>query len=252
MTNEPTKISTLVIDDEELSRKRIINLLQSEPDFEVIGEASSGSEAIKQIIRKRPQLIFLDISLPDHDGFTVLETMPPNKRPLIIIVSGSENHALKAFEYEAFDYLLKPYRDQRFVESLQKIRQKITGESLNTISETTHEKGASDQDIIPIKTAGKISFINPEDIWYIEASGYYIEINALGKKHLLRQSMGRIINKLDDKKFIRIHRSKIINLDFLEEIVRSPNRDHLVKMKDGSLFKISKSYKKRFFERLNI
>ena len=252
MTNEPTKISTLVIDDEELSRKRIINLLQSEPDFEVIGEASNGSEAIKQIIKKRPHLIFLDISLPDHDGFTVLETMPPNQRPLIIIVSGSENHALKAFEYEAFDYLLKPYRDQRFEESLQKIRQKITGEPTNITSASTPEKSTSDQDIIPIKTAGKISFINPENIWYIEASGYYIEINALGKKHLLRQSMGRIINKLDDKKFIRIHRSKIINLDFLEEIVRSPNRDHLVKMKDGSLFKISKSYKKKFFERLNI
>ena len=254
MTNETTKpIRTLIIDDEDLARRRIVNLLKDHQEFVIAGEAENAQEAIEILRKSKPQLVFLDISLPDLDGFSIIESLPDREKPLIIIVSGSGAHAVKAFDYHAFDYLLKPYKDQRFFEALQEVKQKLnavgTEDALvSASSDITQERNV----VIPIKSAGKISFIEPRDIWYIEASGYYIEINASGKKHLLRQSMGRIMDRLDNTKFIRIHRSIIINLHYMNEIVRSPSRDHLIKMKDGSLFKVSKSYKKALFQKLHL
>ena len=244
-------IKTLIIDDEELARRRIVNLLADQPDFEVIGEASSASDAIQLWKTHEPNLLFLDITLPDLDGFSIIESLPVYEKPLIIIVSGSEQHAIRAFDYQAFDYLLKPYKDQRFFEAIEKVKSKVYSIKSELVPNGQPEHAESNA-IIPIKSAGKISFIDTDHIWYVEASGYYIEINAEGKKHLLRQSMGRIIQRLDHNKFIRIHRSVIINLQFMQEIVRSPNRDHLVKMRDGKLFKVSKSYKKSLFQRLNL
>jgi len=254
LTNETTKpIRTLIIDDEDLARRRIVNLLKDHQEFVIAGEAENAQEAIEILRKSKPQLVFLDISLPDLDGFSIIESLPDHEKPLIIIVSGSGAHAVKAFDYHAFDYLLKPYKDQRFFEALQEVKQKLnavgTEDALvSASSDITQERNV----VIPIKSAGKISFIEPRDIWYIEASGYYIEINASGKKHLLRQSMGRIMDRLDNTKFIRIHRSIIINLHYMNEIVRSPSRDHLIKMKDGSLFKVSKSYKKALFQKLHL
>ncbi len=244
-------IKTLIIDDEDLARKRIANLLKDDPAFEVVGEASDASQALNIFKSHKPQLLFLDISLPDLDGFSIIESLPKVEKPLIIIVSGSGHHAVKAFDYDAFDYLLKPYKDNRFFEAVDKVKSQLINQDLSSESSSIPNDEKRDV-IIPIKTAGKISFIEPEQIWYVEASGYYIEINAGGKKHLLRQSMGRIIQRLDSSKFVRIHRSVIINLQYMQEIVRSPARDHLVKMKDGSLFKVSKSYKKPLFQKLNL
>ena len=254
MTNETIEpIKTLIVDDEALARRRIINLLEEHADFEIIGEADNGEEALQIFKNKRPQLLFLDISLPGLDGFSIIESLPEHEKPMIIIVSGSEEHALKAFDYQAFDYLLKPYRDQRFIQSISLVKDNFQqGQLQNSNPQSDQDQPADANVVIPIKTSGKISFIDPDNIWYIEASGYYIEINASGKKHLLRQSMSRIINRLDSNKFIRIHRSIIINLSHMDEIVRSPSRDHLIKMKDGRLFKVSKSYKKALFHKLNL
>lgn len=257
MKLENTSIDTVIVDDESLARTRIRNLIAEHQSFNLVGEAENGTDALFLIKKTKPDLIFLDISLPGIDGFNILEQAKSDHNPIIIVVSGSEEHAIKAFDYYAFDYLLKPYRDARFFKALDnvihhfKMYQNKTAED-TAGQEQINETTAAKNDFIPIKNAGKIQFIATEQIEYIEASGYYIEINTKDKKHLLRQSMSRILNKLDPSRFIRIHRSIIINLHFMQEITRSSNKDYLVRMKNGKLFKVSKSYKKQLFAKLNL
>jgi two-component system LytT family response regulator len=173
------------------------------------------------------------------------------------VVSGSEEHALKAFDYYAFDYLLKPYKDKRFEKTIYKIIQQFNRDNKSPQSNLINKEISkpvvkSPNNIIPVKNAGKIQFIETNDIHFVEASGYYIEINLAEKKHLLRQSMSRIMDRLDKEKFIRIHRSVIVNLHYMHEIIRSANKEYAIKMKNGKIFKVSKSYKKDLFEKLNL
>ena len=251
------KIKTIIIDDEKLARTRIKNLLIDHQEFSLEGEAADGQEGLNLIHKYKPDCIFLDISLPGIDGFSIIEQKETEKDPLIIVVSGSEDHALKAFEYYAFDYLLKPYKDKRFEKTISKIIDLFQKDSGTvTTKKPARENGIMSHHainkLIPIKNAGKIQFIDINDIHFVEASGYYIEINLAEKKHLLRQSMGKIIEKLDPERFIRIHRSVIINLNYMQEIVRMINKEYGIKMKNGKVFKVSKSYKKELFEKLNL
>lgn len=251
------KIKTIIIDDEHLARTRIKNLLVEHQEFKLEGEAANGQEALKLLTRHKPDCIFLDISLPGIDGFSIIEQNDSENEPIIIVVSGSEDHALKAFEYYAFDYLLKPYKDKRFEKTIHKIIDKFSKNQHATTDnayrkETDIKVQKSTNNLIPIKNAGKIQFIDISEIHFVEASGYYIEINLAGKKHLLRQSMGRIIKRLDYNKFVRIHRSVIINLQYMQEIIRMVNKEYGIKMKNGRVFKVSKSYKKELFEKLNL
>lgn len=251
------KIKTIIVDDEQLARTRIKNLLDEHQEFKLDGEAASGEEALKLIYKHKPDCIFLDISLPGIDGFSIIEKNESEKQPIIIVVSGSEDHALKAFEYYAFDYLLKPYKDKRFEKTVNKIIDQFYRNDTSQVERpqlrATHSKNhKTTNNLIPIKNSGKIQFIDINDIHFVEASGYYIEINLAEKKHLLRQSMGRIIKRLDSEKFIRVHRSAIVNLQFMQEIVRMVNKEYGIKMKNGRVFKVSKSYKKELFEKLNL
>jgi two-component system LytT family response regulator len=251
------KIKTVIIDDEHLARTRIRNLLLDHSEFTIKGEASNGQEGINLIQHYKPDCIFLDITLPGIDGFTLIEQTETDKDPIIIVVSGSEEHALKAFDYYAFDYLLKPYKDTRFEKTIYKIIQQFNKDNKSPQGNLTKKEVftsgiKSPNNLIPIKNAGKIQFIETNDIHFVEASGYYIEINLSEKKHLLRQSMSRIIDRLDNDKFIRVHRSVIINLHYMQEIIRSANKEYAIKMKNGKIFKVSKSYKKELFEKLNL
>ena len=258
MLENSDKIKTIIIDDEQLARTRIRNLLVDHSEFSIKGEAASGQEGISLIQHINPDCIFLDISLPGIDGFSIIEQTETEKEPIIIVVSGSEEHALKAFDYYAFDYLLKPYKDTRFEKTVNKIIDQFTKDKqpmdrlLKHPKEVRFEKLKASNNLIPIKNTGKIQFVETKDIQYVEASGYYIEINLSDKKHLLRQSMAKIIDRLDSSNFIRIHRSVIINLQFMHEIIRSTGKEYAIKMKNGKIFKVSKSYKKELFEKLNL
>ena len=257
MNSETNKIKTIIIDDEHLARTRIRNLLKDHQEFSLQGEAASGRSGLKLIEATKPDCIFLDITLPEIDGFSIIESAETETEPIIIVVSGSEDHALKAFDYYAFDYLLKPYRDARFEQTIEKIILQFNRSNGPSVLEeqknSNHaQKIKGTNNLIPIKNAGKIQFIETKDIHFIEASGYYIEINLIDKKYLLRQSMGKIMDRLDASKFVRIHRSVIIHLHFMLEIVRPTNKDYAIKMKSGRIFNVSKSYKKELFEKLNL
>ena len=257
------KISALIIDDEPLARQRLENLLIDIVDIEILDRCKNGKEAIRKIEEYRPDLIFLDIQLKDMSGFEVLERINVNKRPLIIFVTAYDEFALKAFDYFAFDYLLKPFRDDRFYSSTRKIIDYIKQNKysqfdekienlLNFIKKPGIELSQTYKSTIPIKLGNKISFIDVNDITYITASGYYAEIHVESKKHLLRESLTNLINGLDEQCFIRIHRSTIINLKYIQEVISSSYGEMDVKMKNGQLFRISKAHKKEFVKRIGI
>ena len=257
------KITSLIIDDEILARKRLRNLLKETPEVSILGECSSGKQSIEMITKLNPQLIFLDIQMKDMTGFDVLNALKTETKPLVIFVTAYDKYAIKGFDYFAFDYLLKPFRDERFFQSLEKVSNYIKNNRSNELEtklegllnyinnpktptkETTVQK-------LPIKLGNKVHFINTPNIKYIEASGYYAEIQTDEKQYLLRESLSNLIIKLNKAEFIRIHRSTIINLDYLQELVHSNYNELDVKMKDGKLFRISKSYKKELFSKLGL
>jgi two-component system LytT family response regulator len=257
------KITTLIIDDESLARQRISNLLKDVHDIEIIDVCKNGKQTIEVINKKEPQLIFLDIQMKDMTGFEVLEKIDVKKKPVVIFVTAYDEYALKAFDFFAFDYLLKPYKDERFYKSTLKAIEHIKQNNVSVFEDKLNElmdyikNPKSNVNIsyiekLPIKLGNKISFIDTKKIKYILASGYYAEIYSDEKKHLLRESLSNLINELHPKKFIRIHRSTIINTTEVAEIINSNYGEIDVKMNDNGQFRISKSYKKEFLNRMGL
>ena len=250
-------IKTLIIDDEALARQRIRSLLAQRKEIALVGECKSGAEAIRAIREQQPDLIFLDIRMKDMDGFEVLENFPESEMPLIIFSTAYDQYAVRAFDVFAFDYLLKPFKEERFHQSLDKavrlLRERPSptdAAQLNALLGLLQQRNG--HGTLPIRQSGKICFVEVEDIRYIEASGYYIEIHADGKKFLLRESLTRIEQRLPGRQFIRIHRSTIINTAYLREIEQIGFGDVEAHMKDGKVFRVSKTYKEQLFERLGV
>lgn len=254
-------MKALVIDDEELARKRVLNLLEDVEDIKVIGECTNGRTAIESINTQKPDLIFLDINMKDMNGFEVLKNIEITPKPIVIFVTAYDNYALKAFDAEAFDFLLKPFKDERFFKTINKILGTTKTETDRNFEKRLMEffhvysKGGfrlNSVSKIPIKQGNKTTLVDPNDILYIQASGYYVEIFVENKKHVLRESLSNLTEMLDDEVFIRIHRSTIANLKYVAEIIHSDYSEIDAKMTDGKLLHVSKSHKKEFLEKIGI
>ncbi|WP_298288594.1 LytTR family DNA-binding domain-containing protein [uncultured Lutibacter sp.] len=254
-------LKTLIIDDEALARLRLKNLIDEIPQLDLLGECENGQEAIDSINNLVPDLIFLDIEMKDFNGFDVLKKIDKNIKPAVIFVTAYNKYALKAFDFFAFDYLLKPYKDERFFKSVQNVLQYYGNKEYEPFVEKIEDlikyikntNSITDfSDRIPIKVGNKFKLLNSEDIKYISASGYYAEIFLKEKKYLLRESLSNLILILNPQKFSRIHRSTIINLNDVVELVKSNYGEIDVRMSDSKLFRISKSYKKEVLKKLNI
>lgn len=254
-------MKALIIDDEVLARKRILNLLEEVPQIEVLGECSNGKTAISKINSLKPELVFLDISMKDMNGFEVLQNIESSPKPIVIFVTAYDNYAIQAFDVDAFDFLLKPFRDERFMKTIKKVLETSSGEAEKNFEKrlkelfTLYSPGEAKPDPIkklPVKQGNKTFLLNPSEINYIIASGYYAEIYGEGKKFLLRESLSNLADFLNSMSFFRIHRSVIINLDYVKEIVHSDNSEVDVRMKDNKLLRISKNHKKEFFQKLGI
>ena len=253
-------MKALVIDDEELARKRVLNLLEEVPDIEVLGECSNGKTAIKQINAHNPDLIFLDINMKDMNGFEVLQRIEVTPKPIVIFVTAYDHYASRAFDVDAFDFLLKPFKDQRFFKTIDKVLKISRGEADSNFEKRIKElfdvyNKEARQVLsmkIPVKQGNKTFLINPADILYIIASGYYAEIYTASKKYVLRDSLNNLETLLDERTFFRIHRSTIINIDHVKEIVHSDSSEIDVRMTDEKLLHISKSNKKQLFEKLGV
>ncbi len=255
------KISTLIIDDEPLARSMISQMLRPRSEFDIIGECGTGRSAIQMINKFNPDLIFLDIQLKDMTGFDVLEEITVNF-PVVIFATAFDTFSLKAFDYFAFDYLLKPFNEDRFYKSINKVienfktsdtdylQQKI--QSLLEYMQPKPEQSSKLPKTIPVPLKNKTTFLNTEDIIYITASNSYIELFTEDNKYVLRNSISNIMTELSDRQFFRIHRSTIINLEFIKELINSNYGEVDVRMKDMKQFRVSKSYKKEFLTQIGL
>ncbi|MDE1205949.1 LytR/AlgR family response regulator transcription factor [Tenacibaculum larymnensis] len=254
------KISILIVDNEKAARSRFKKLVSDYNFVEIVGECSSGLDAIKKINNLSPDVVYLDTKINNMTGFDIIEKITLPKKPIFIFTASSNEHAVKAFDYFAFDYLLKPLEKDRFYASIKKVidYKKIEKlSSLDNILDLVKEKTPIEMPVkgtkINIKSGNKIIFLERNNIKYISASGYYVEIFTTdNKKYLLRESLSSIIKRLNSNLFIRIHRSTIINSNFIDEIITSNYGETDVKINDNKTFRVSKSYKKDFQELMGV
>ncbi len=248
------KIRTLIIDDEPLARRNIRLLLAGDAEIELIGEANGGREALTLIGKHSPDLIFLDIQMPELDGFGVLEKLEAEHLPVIVFVTAFDHYALKAFEYQALDYLLKPFDDARFSKALTQAKLQVEQREVVDLShrlmallegrEKRTAEGAGKKEHVSrllIKSAGRVFFLKAEEIDYIQAEDYYVKLHVGRKRHLLRETMNEMEAKLDPGKFLRIHRSSIVNIERIRELQQHFNGEYIVLLHDGTELRLSRS-----------
>ena len=252
------RLRTLIVDDEPLAREAIRTRIQLDDEIEIVGEASSGKQALREIQHRKPDLVFLDVQMPDLDGFAILEALGPSPLPIIVFVTAFEQHALRAFEVHALDYILKPFDDERFQEALKRAKdhwRRNRGHELESkLRELLARKilGSGYLDRMIVKETGRISFVKTEDIKWFRAEGNYVKL-FLGKQtHMLHTSMNALEAQLDPKRFFRIHRSLIINIEHLQELRPWHTGEYVVIMRDGTELTMSRGYRDRLNDLLSV
>jgi two-component system, LytTR family, response regulator len=256
--SEAKKIRTLIVDDEPLARRRIQRMLMRYPEVEVIGECANGREAIAAIREQQPALVFLDIQMPEVDGFAVLEAISADELPLIIFVTAYDQYAIRAFDVYALDYLLKPFDRRRFDKTMQRVKSRLPDErqERSDLSERTlallEEMRAQQSHLerMVIKSNGRAFFLKTEEIDWIEAEGKYVRLHVGKDSYLVREAISQIEAQLDAKRFLRIHRSTIVNLDRVRELQPWFHNDYRVILRDGTELMLSRSCRKRLGELL--
>ena len=246
------KIRALVVDDEPFARSNLTVLLRKDPAIETIRECGSGAEAITEIRASKPDLVFLDVQMPECDGFDVLE-MLGRDLPAVVFVTAYDNFALRAFEAGALDYLLKPFDDARFERALSRAKDRIREKAAPSQVDHSENKTVSyGTERIAIKTAGQILFLKPQEIDWIEAADYYACLHVGSKSHLLRRSMADLEKELDPAVFCRIHRSTIVNLNHVQGLKLSRDGEYEVRLDTGVTLRLSRRYRKPLQERLGL
>src|SRR6266576_2763237 len=217
-------IRTLIVDDESLARERLHDMLSTDPQIQIIAECGNGQEAIDAIQLHSPDLVFLDVEMPGIDGFGVLEALPPERIPTIIFVTAYDQYAVRAFEVYALDYLLKPFDQERFDKALKRAKDQIATEKTDALSERIL-RAIEDIKTKPvhlerlvIKMNGHVFFMKAEEIDWLEAEGNYVRLHSGKESYLLRDTISALESQLDPKKFIRVHRSAIVNIDRISEL----------------------------------
>lgn len=235
-----SRIRTLIVDDEPLARSNITALLRHDPDIAVIGEAGSGLEAIAEIRHQSPDLVFLDVQMPECDGFDVVEFLGNDLPPAVIFVTAYDQYALRAFEAGALDYLLKPFDNTRFELAVARAKQRIA----------QHKNSQQKLERLVIKETGQVRFIKVAEMDWIEAADYYACLHIGSKTHLLRRTMAELEQELDPSLFCRVHRSSIVNLDRVHGIELNENGEHDVLLTNGVRLRLSRRYRKELEARL--
>jgi two-component system LytT family response regulator len=239
------KIRTLIVDDEELARQRVRTLLAEEPDVEVIGESADGFVAVERIMDAKPDLMFLDVQMPEMDGFEVLRGVPRELLPVVIFTTAYDQHALRAFEANALDYLLKPFKPARFKEAVQRARGRLvekqaglTVQSARGILELLGQTPGSGGQLtrLAIKTPGRVTFVEVDQIQAIEAAGKYAVVHVGKENHVLRETMSSLESNLPPQRFLRISRSVIVNIEQIQELQTMFNGENLVVLKNGKSY----------------
>ena len=235
-------IRALIVDDEPLARSNVAVLLRRDPEIEIIGECGSGAEAVLEIRRAKPDLLFLDVQMPEIDGFDVLEMLGGALPSSVIFVTAYDQYALRAFEAGALDYLLKPFDNARFDLALERAKKKIAA---GTGRVATHRI-----ERIAVKSAGEVAFVKIAEIDWIEAADYYSCLHVGKKTHMLRRSMAELESELDPAVFCRVHRSSIVNLERVRGLKVSEDGEHDVLLENGERVRLSRRYRKQFQDQM--
>jgi two-component system, LytTR family, response regulator len=247
-----TKIRTLVVDDEPIARSRVVSLLKHEEDIEVVGEYSSGRQALSAIETLSPDLLFLDIQMPEMDGLDLARTLKVSGMPAVVFVTAYDEYALRAFEVHALDYLLKPFSAERFRSALGHARAHVSNRRTGVPSSKadTAADAPAPRARLMIKSSGRIHFVRMADIDWCEASGNYVRVHVGAQEHLVRDTMSHLESELDPVQFVRIHRSTIVNVDRIQEMHSSFNGEYVVLLRDGTRLTLSRGYRDTIQARL--
>ena len=243
------RLRTLIVDDEPLAREGIRMLLKHDPEVTVIHECADGQATVNAIIETKPDLVFLDVQMPEMDGFEVLETVGVDRMPNTIFVTAYDKYALQAFEVNALDYLLKPYTNERFFQALERAKAQIKLRGDNKLNHQLsalldHFKRSGDYlERLVVKSAGRISFVNVDEIDWIEAADTYVRLHVRRESHLVRGTMIGLEDRLDPHKFLRIQRSVIINISRVKELQPLFHGEYLVTLQDGTQLTSGRSYR---------
>lgn len=245
------KIQTVIIDDMPLARQKLARFLNEDPEIEIVAECGNGLEAIDAITSLKPELVFLDIQMPEVDGFEVLNHIGLEQMPVFIFVTAFDHFALKAFEVNALDYLLKPYDRERFVQALNRAKKQLQrtepepqDERLLALLKTLNPEQKFLKRLA-VKTSGRTIFLMIDEIDWIETAGNYLELHVGKEVHLIRERMNQIESRLDPTRFVRIHRTTIVNLDRIKELQPLFNGDQTVILRNGNQLTLSRTYRDR-------
>lgn len=254
VSNKP--IRTVIVDDEPLGRTVIREMLRGDAEIEIVGECANGHEAIAIMQEQKPDLLFLDVQMPEVDGFEVLAALAAEQLPLIIFVTAYDQYAVRAFEVHAVDYLLKPFDRERFGKALQRaktsLRQARSDEVTERILALLEEQKAKPKHLerLVIKANGRVFFLKTDEIDWIAAEGNYVCLHVKRESYLLRETISGLEAQLNPQKFARIHRSQIVNLDRIKELQAWSHGEYHVILHDGTQLTLSRNYRERLHELL--
>lgn len=245
------KIRTVIVDDEPLARERISKLLGGDPEIELAGEASNGREALKVIQREKPDLLFLDVQMPELNGFGVLEKLDSAHPAAVVFVTAYDKFALKAFEVHAVDYLLKPFDRDRFQLALERVKQKIRGAGaaqgldprVTALLSQLRQEGGPQPDRLAIKKEGRVLLLKFQEIDWLESEGNYVKVHAGREVHVMREKLSGLETRLPLGKFVRISRSALVNLDRVRELQPLFHGDCSVLLADGTTLTVSRNHR---------
>lgn len=256
-----TPLRALIVDDEALARETIRRLLAQDPEIELAGECSSGREAVRSLRESPPDLLFLDVQMPEVDGFEVLRRARPAAPGSVVFVTAHETYALRAFDAEALDYLLKPFDDERFYRTLARVKARVREQRVTRLAgmmtaalqtAPRAEPPGRYAERLGIRRDGGILFVRLEDVDWIEAADYCVRVHTGGRFHLLREPLRELEGRLDPRRFFRIHRSAIVNLARVRELQPHFHGDGILVMQDGTRLRVSRARRPRLHQLLDL
>jgi two-component system LytT family response regulator len=244
------KIRTLIVDDQLVEREVMRRMLKSEPDIEIVGASANGREAVEAIERLKPDVVFLDVQMPELDGFGVVSKLDPAQMPVVIFITANHEFALKAFEVQALDYLIKPCGRDRFRMALERARAQIRHRQAGDIQQRLSELLASESrttprhpDRLAVKSQGRILFLRSSDIEWVEAADNYVKLHVGREVHPLRETMTALEKRLPADSFLRISRSTIVNVEQIKELHSMLHGEHTVVLRNGTRLTLTRGYR---------
>jgi two-component system LytT family response regulator len=250
------RIRALIVDDEAPARQRLRDLLEKDEQVSAILEAENGMVAVQMIHEQKPDLVFLDVQMPELDGLAVIEAVGAEEMPLTIFVTAYDQHAIRAFEANALDYLLKPFSDERLEAAVTRVKSRLDERNLGDLGRRMLQmvskvpSQARRWDRLVVKSAGTTRFLRVAEIDWIEAAGVYVNLHVAGREFLYRASLNDLTEKLDPMRFIRIHRSAIVNLESIVQLEPASHGEFEVVLKNGSRARVSRTYRVQLEKRL--